>query len=123
MKVYIKEETCQGILNFFKHIHPKEGVLLLRGKKFKDGIIIEGVIIPPKSVHGEGFSSFSATLLPADFSIVGLAHSHPFGALNPSPQDLNNFYGKVMMIACPPYTYTTLAFFSKNGEKIEFKLI
>ncbi|MCX8175759.1 MAG: hypothetical protein N3E48_00820 [Candidatus Bathyarchaeota archaeon] len=76
-----------------------------------------------KRQHGEFFSSFPATMLPVDFSIVGLAHSHPFGALNPSPQDLNNFYGKVMMIACPPYTYKTLAFFGKNGEKIEFKLL
>jgi len=123
VKVYIKEEICQGILDFFKCIHPKEGILLLRGRKFRDGIIIEEVVIPPKALHGEGFSSFPIYMLPVDFSIVGLAHSHPSGTLNPSPQDLNNFYGKIMMIACPPYTYKTLAFFSKKGEKIEYSLV
>ncbi|MBS7634223.1 peptidase [Candidatus Bathyarchaeota archaeon] len=78
-------------------------MLLLRGKANKDAIEVNEVMIPPLSVRGESFSFFPAHMLPIDLSIVGTAYSHPSSILAPSVEDLNNFYGRIMIIAAFPY--------------------
>ena len=122
--VYVKRSVIRSILEYASACHPKEGVLLLRGKVDRKGIWIEEVELPPLSIHGVGFSSFRADMLPIDLSIIGTAHSHPSGALKPSITDLNKFYGRVMIIAAYPYrTEKDLAVFDGEGKRIGYKII
>jgi proteasome lid subunit RPN8/RPN11 len=103
VQVRIERSVIEGILDFAKACHPKEGILLLRGKAEKSTVNIAEIVLPPLSVRGSGFSDFPLHMLPIDFSIVGTMHSHPSGALRPSATDLNHFYGRIMIIVAYPY--------------------
>ena len=62
-------------------------------------------------------------MLPIDFSVVGTAHSHPSGILRPSVEDLNNFYGRIMVIAAFPYeTEQDIIAFDGKGNQIRFRI-
>lgn len=124
MKVFVKRSVINGILSYAKIYHPKESVLLLRGKVKGDTVIIEEIEIPPLSIQGEGFSTFPLHMLPIDFSIIGTAHSHPSGTLAPSISDLNNFYGKIMIIVAYPYvSESDLIIINGKGERLNYKVI
>jgi proteasome lid subunit RPN8/RPN11 len=121
--VRIQRIVVDSILTYAKVLHPKEGILLLRGRNSKNTLLIDEVVIPPFAVHGTGFSRFPVHMLPADFSIVGTAHSHPSGILSPSIGDLNNFYGKVMIITGHPYhSEQHIAIFNNDGKILKFKV-
>jgi proteasome lid subunit RPN8/RPN11 len=123
-RIYIKRTVILSILEYAAACHPKEGILLLRGKADRKQITIEEVEIPPLSVHGLGFSSFQPYMLPIDFSIIGTAHSHPSGVLEPSTTDMNKFYGRIMIIAAYPYrTEGDLAVFDGEGNRLEYEII
>jgi len=103
--------------------YPKESILMLQGKTTKKNIEINEVIIPPFATHGQGFSSFSPFMLPISFSIVGVAHSHPSGVLEPSTYDLNHVYGKFMIIVAYPFeTEDNIAVFDKDGKSIQYEI-
>jgi proteasome lid subunit RPN8/RPN11 len=102
-RVVIKKELLDMILEGAKRLHPKETIVLLRGKMNKDTVTVSDVLIPPLATYGSGFSSFPAHMLPMDFSIVGVAHSHPSGSLEPSVQDQNLSMGRIMLIVGFPY--------------------
>ena len=123
-RVYVKKSVILSILEYAAACHPKEGILLLRGKTKRDKIIVEEVEIPPLSIHGLGFSGFRAYMLPVDFSIIGTAHSHPSGVLRPSITDMNKFYGRIMIIAAYPYrTEKEIAIFDGEGNLLEYEII
>lgn len=120
-KILIAESVLQGLLEFFRYSHPKEGILLLHGKTEKNEIIINEIVIPPQSVHGENFSSFPPFMLPVDVTLLGTAHSHPSGVLKMSFEDFNHFYGKIMVIIGYPYlSEKNIALFNRKGEKLKF---
>ena len=122
--VYIKKSVILSILEYASACHPREGILLLRGKVDKKKIMIEEVELPPLSIRGSGFSSFPAYMLPIDFSIIGTAHSHPSGVLRPSATDMNKFYGRVMIItACPYRTGRDIAVFDGQGNSLKYEII
>lgn len=115
-KVLIKQEVFDSLLTHAKMCYPKESILLLRGAEAKDKIMVNEVVIPPFSVYGDVFSSFLLNTLPIDFSIIGVAHSHPSGVLQPSVEDLNNFYSRIMVITSYPYdSEKDLAVFTRDG--------
>jgi proteasome lid subunit RPN8/RPN11 len=121
--VEIKQSVIDSILSYAKMAHPNEGILLLRGRTSKDRIVIEEVVIPPFATHGKGFESFPLFMLPIDFSIVGVAHSHPIGVLNPSTYDLNQFYGRVMVIIVYPYeSERDIAVFDREGRSVSYRI-
>ncbi len=123
-RISIKASVILSILEYASACHPKEGILLLRGKIDKKKIMIEEVEIPPLSIHGLGFSGFQAYMLPIDFSIIGTAHSHPSGVLRPSSTDMNKFYGRIMIIAAYPYrTEKDLAVFDGQGNQLEYEIV
>ena len=63
-------------------------------------------------------------MLPLDLSIVGVAHSHPSGVLKPSLGDLNNFYGRIMVIMAYPYnSEKDIAAFDREGNVIKYSII
>ncbi len=124
MSVKINWSVIESILSYAKSFHPREGILLLRGKVKKNEIILEEVVIPPLAVHGLSFSNFPLHMLPIDFSIVGTAHSHPSGILLPSIGDLNNFYGRIMVITAYPYaSERQIAIFDGDGKSVEYEMV
>jgi len=103
--------------------HPREGILLLRGKS-KGGVVeVNGVVIPPNAIHGSGFSGFGWGMIPIDLSYVGAAHSHPSGYAVPSHQDLLHVTGKIMVIAGAPYSdESCLKIYNIHGEPLRFEV-
>ena len=122
--ICVEGHVIESILDYAKACHPKEGILLLRGKTRKERIIIEEVVIPPLSIHGSGFSNFPLYMLPIDFTIIGTMHSHPSGVLKPSITDLNHFYGKVMIIVAYPYmSEKDIVVLDGEGNKARYEII
>ena len=117
--VSITKEVLDSIFISAKELYPKETVLLLRGKKKKDTIYITDLLVPPLATYGYGFANLPFHMLPMDFSIMGLVHSHPSGNKSASDVDVNHFYGRLMMIAGFPYeTLQDIIAYNCYGEKI-----
>jgi len=122
--VYIKRQVLDSLLSYARSLHPREGILLLRGKRRGDGWVVEEVVIPPLATYGYGFSAFPLSLLPIDFSIIGTAHSHPSGHLAPSNTDLNHFFGYILVIVAPPYeSERDVAAFDHEGRRIPLGVV
>ncbi|MDD4326232.1 MAG: Mov34/MPN/PAD-1 family protein [Candidatus Bathyarchaeota archaeon] len=122
--VSIKREILEAIFEGARHLYPRETILMLRGKKSKDIIQINDLIIPPLATYGEGFASYPFHLLPMDFSLVGTVHSHPSGDKTPSDVDLNNFFGRVMMIVGFPYmTDQDVVAYNWSGEELPILIV
>ena len=117
-------DVLKGLLAYAAHMHPREIFLLLRGEQADDMLIVKEFILPPLTTHGVGFTSFPLWLLPSDPSIIGSVHSHPSGSLTPSSEDLNHFYGRIMVIVAFPYRRLEhVAAYGKNGEKLPVKTL
>jgi len=118
MDVKVAGELIDSLLSFARGLHPRESILLLRGRREGDGIVVEEFLFPPFASTGRGFAEFPSHVLPIDFSVIGTAHSHPSGSTMPSPTDLNHFYGRIMMIVAYPYTRDRVAVFNKQGDEL-----
>jgi len=124
MIIRLQQSVADSILSSALQAYPKETILLLRGKISRDEMVIRDVIIPPSATRGRGFSTFPGFMLPFDLSIMGIAHSHPSGALRPSTHDLNHFYGRVMVITAYPFeSYDDLGAFNSHGDKIVHEIV
>ena len=121
--VVMTRQVADGIITYAKSWHPHEGILILQGKVKKEEIMVEGLIIPPFSMHGPYYSGFSGYELPFDLSYIGTAHSHPGGSNKPSLEDLNNYYGLVSIIISYPYEDNTIGAFDRSGKNMEIKLL
>jgi len=117
--VLIERPVIDSILSYARMLHPREAILLLKGKVDKHRIVVNDTQIPPLATHGNTFSTFPLHMLPIDFSIIGVAHSHPSGALRPSVTDLNKFYGT----AYPYRSEKNLAIFDREGKPLKFEVI
>ena len=117
--VSISQDLLQTIFEGAKSLYPKETILMLRGEKKKDIITITELLVPPLANYGRGYANIRLHMLPMDFSIVGTAHSHPSGNVNPSHADLNHFFGPILMIVGFPFTdEKNVAVYNRNGEKL-----
>jgi proteasome lid subunit RPN8/RPN11 len=123
MIIKFPKKLFQNIQGLAKNNHPHEIILLLRGEKVDNNLIIQDFLLPPMGVGGVGFASFPAHMLPIDFSIIGTLHSHPSGQLQPSMKDLHSMYGRIMVIIGPPYLINSIAAYKKSGERIDIKII
>ncbi|MEM2226485.1 MAG: Mov34/MPN/PAD-1 family protein [Candidatus Bathyarchaeia archaeon] len=122
-RISLKRDLLEGILAYSRDIHPKEAILLLRGRVEGDSITIEEVVVPPLAIHGLGFSDFNPYAVPFDPSIIGLFHTHPSGIPEPSAEDLNHFYGIVMIIAAYPYrSEVDVKAFDGAGEELKLEV-
>jgi proteasome lid subunit RPN8/RPN11 len=122
MRVKFPLKLLKNVRELAKNNHPNEIILLLRGKKESEDIIVENLLVPPMGVGGRGFANFPPHMLPIDFSIIGTIHSHPSGRLTPSTRDLHSMYGRVMLIIGFPYKCSSISAFTKNGEQIPVKI-
>jgi proteasome lid subunit RPN8/RPN11 len=117
------KQVVDSLLTYSQMAYPKEGILLLRGK-FRKGVAeITTVIVPPAATHGEGFSSFNWSMIPIDFSFIGVAHSHPSGNISPSPEDLLHVTGRVMVIIGYPFVdFRYVGVYDTQGRQIPFEV-
>ena len=123
-EILISRSVVLGVMEYMRACHPKEGILLLKEKAEKERIAVDEVEIPPLAVHGSGFSNFPLHMLTIDFSIVGTAHSHPSGFLRPSVGDLNNYYGRIMIIVAYPYgSERDMGIFNNKGDSLRYELV
>ena len=67
-RIVITRQAADGIITYSKTHHPNEAILVLQGKKDKDEIVINGLIIPPFSMSGPYYSGFPVYDLPFDLS-------------------------------------------------------
>jgi len=122
-KVAVPRKILEMILESARHLHPRETILLLRGKASKNVINVSDVLIPPLATYGRSFSAFPAHMLPIDFSIVGAAHSHPSGNLKPSVEDQNHSIGRIMLIVGFPYQgKESVAAYNRSGERLALEV-
>ena len=123
-RVLVVRSVVDSVLTYAKMQNPRGGILLLRGSMDKGVVSVREVVIPPFSVRGYGYSSFPLHMLPMDLSVMGTAHSHPSGVLQPSVGDLNHFYGRLMVIVGYPYdSEENLAIYNRDGKLVEYKVI
>ena len=117
--VSLTTESLDAIFEGARRLYPKETILLLRGKKSKDAIRIDELVVPPLATYGHGFANIPLHMLPMDFSIVGTVHSHPSGNLTPSDVDFNHFFGRLLMIVGFPFAdERNVAVYNSRGEKL-----
>jgi proteasome lid subunit RPN8/RPN11 len=122
-EVVINRKLLDAILDNARALHPRETILLLRGKAKRNRFEISDLVIPPLATRGRGFSSFPAYMLPMDFSLIGSVHSHPSGVLKPSLEDLNHSFGRIIMIVAYPFAGTeNVAVYNHSGDRIPLKL-
>jgi proteasome lid subunit RPN8/RPN11 len=122
--VSIPSELLETILEGARQLYPRESFLLLRGKKSKGVISVSDLVVAPFAVHGKGFASYSAHMLPMDFSVVGTVHSHPSGNIQPSYVDLNHMMGRILMIVGYPFVdERNVAVYGSDGEKLDLNVI
>lgn len=122
--VQFEETVADSVLSSALSAYPNEAILLLRGKVDHETIRVNDVLIPPLATHGRGFSDFRGIMLPMDLKLVGVAHSHPSGVLRPSIQDLNHFYGRIMVITAHPFqSYNDIGAFNSHGERLLHEVV
>ncbi len=122
--VFVERAVVDSILSYAQMLHPRESILLLKGKVDKHKLVVNDTQIPPLATHGNTFSAFPLHTLPIDFSVMGVAHSHPSGALRPSVTDLNKFYGRIMLITAYPYlSEKNMAIFDREGKPLKYVVI
>jgi proteasome lid subunit RPN8/RPN11 len=121
--VKFEKLVVDSILSHALDMYPREAILLLRGKKKRDEILIDEIVVPPLATHGVRFSAFPSYMLPMDLRVMGVSHSHPSGNPEPSVQDLNHVYGRIMVIAAHPFqSYSDIAVFDKDGNRLLWQL-
>ena len=117
----ITSKVLKMIFAASKDTYPNEFACVLRAD---DGVITE-VILVPGTVSSERYAILKRYMLPVDFSMVGSAHSHPTPNNRPSDEDLNLFQntGDVHIIVGYPYDMNSWQAFSREGHKIELKVL
>lgn len=123
-ELFFEREVVESILSYAQTLHPRESILLLRGKVNKRKLVINDTQLPPFATHGKTFSAFPLHRLPIDFSVMGVAHSHPSGALHLSVTDLNKFYGRIMVLVAYPYqSESDFTVFDRQGNNLKYTII
>ena len=121
--VMMSKEVLDAIFEGARRLYPKETVMLLRGKKKKDAVQITDLLVPPLATYGYGFANLPLHMLPMDFSIMGMVHSHPSGNITASDVDCNHFFGRIMMIVGYPYaSQQNVVVYNCQGEKLSFEI-
>lgn len=121
-RIIIMRGALSLFLEICKDVHPRENIMLIRGKIRNRVAEVTEFLIPPFSTYGEGFSGFPTFMVPFDLSIIGIAHSHPSGDFSPSLEDMNRFYGKIMIIAGYPYNESTIGIYNSKAQMLPYEI-
>ncbi len=122
MEILVERGLLEEMLSFARERHPKEAVLLLRGKVGKDSISLTDYLFPPYATTNSVSASYPLHMLPIDFSIIGTVHSHPSGSLRLSTVDMNHIYGRFSMLVTYPYGLGDVAAYNKQGERLMIRV-
>jgi len=122
VEIVIGSGLLEAMLEFAKDNHPREAIVLLRGRREKDAIEVTDFLLPPYAATSDEMATFPVHMLPIDFTIMGTAHSHPSGGLRLSAVDEHNFYGRVTLIMGHPYTARNVAAYDKAGERLKIRV-
>lgn len=120
--ITIGKNALEFMLGVSRDLHPREFMGMLR---MENNVITE-VLVFPKSIWGEGFSSVASFSIPHDNTIVGSVHSHPSKNFRPSKVDLVEFgrSGKLHIIIKAPYLGAEdIACYDSQGNRIPFEVI
>ena len=117
-KVVVKNDVRDGIISYCKINHPNGMVLILKGKSKNSIMEINGLVIPPFDHIGPTFAVFPASFLPLDLTYIGIVHSHPTGSEKPSIDELNNFFGLVLLTVKSPYNDDDIFAWDSSGNQI-----
>ena len=117
-KVIIKNDAKNGIISYCKMNHPNEMVLILKGKTKNSVTNIDGLVIPPFNHISSTFAGFPSSFLPLDSSYIGIVHSHSAGTENPSVDELNDFFGLVLITVKSPYGDDDFFAWDSNGDTL-----
>jgi proteasome lid subunit RPN8/RPN11 len=121
--VSIPGGLLEAIFEAAKRLYPREVILLLKGKRARDEVVVSDFVVPPLATYGHGFSSMRTHMLPVDFSIVGTVHSHPSGNLTPSSADFNHQFGSILVIVAYPFRDEgNLAAYNRAAEKLSVRI-
>jgi proteasome lid subunit RPN8/RPN11 len=123
MELVMGRGVLEALLESARQLHPRETLLLLRGRRRGERVEVTEFLLPPFAQRGRGFVGFSPHDLPLDPSLVGTAHSHPSGDLTPSPTDLNRFLGRVMVIVGFPYREEDVAVYDGRGRRVGLRVV
>ena len=125
LKIMIRKNALLSALAGAKAAYPNEFICLLRGKRGKDGFVIEDTLIPPGLMTSNTMTSFSDWMLPYIEGLVGTFHSHPGGSARPSKQDgyLFSQKGGVHFIAAEPFEPRDVAAYFGDGRKVAFEMV
>ncbi len=117
----ITERVLNMISESAKDAHPNE---FAAGLREIDGVISE-LILVPGTVSGSRSAILRLNNLPVDYSIVGVAHTHPSPSFSPSAQDFTMFskYGRVHLIMAYPYDLESWQAYDSTGKEIELEVI
>lgn len=121
-EVVFPKEMLEGLFCMAKENHPREIILLLRGRVSNASAYVDELVLPLGTTFGLGFSGFLPHNLPLDPSIIGTLHSHPSGSLKPSIQDLHNVFGLVMVILAYPYNLSSTSAYDKSGKPLRVRV-
>jgi len=123
-EVRVRRDCLKTLLAIARAAHPRETILLLRGS-IKSGIaLIYEVLMPPISYTSNSCIAFNPFRLPIDFSIIGVAHSHPSGSLKPSTRDLLSKYKLFLMIIRYPYeSEMDIAVYTYDGRRLKLRVV
>ena len=120
IRVFVSRDCVESVLGIAKLAYPNETILLLRGNKKSNDIYVSEALMPPPRYVSFNAASLNLNQLPIDFSIVGIAHSHPSGSLMPSTQDLLSRFKYFMMIVGYPFrSKQDLAAYDYEGNRLE----
>ena len=122
-QVSLEKKVLDSILSYCQMKHPDEGILILRGKSKKGGVLIDGLVIPPFAFSAPSSSGFPHNMLTGDMSYVGTVHSHPSGNANPSLADLSNFFQLISLIVRFPYGDNDIFAWNINGENVKLTIV
>jgi proteasome lid subunit RPN8/RPN11 len=124
LKVHLTRTLMRSLLAFAHDQYPNEMLVLLRGKRSGESLLVHQVVFAPFMLGGRSSSTFNPYQVPIDSSIVGTAHSHPSGVTRPSVEDLLHPYGSVMMIVGYPFREKEdVAIYDSKGRPLEWEVI
>ena len=117
----ITEKVLNMISESAKETHPNE---FAAGLREIDGVISE-LIMVPGTIGGSKSAILRLNNLPVDYSIVGVAHTHPSPSYSPSKQDFTMFskYGRIHIIMAYPYDLESWQAYDATGKEIDLEII
>jgi proteasome lid subunit RPN8/RPN11 len=120
--VRIMRDAIGLALHAAKSTYPDEFIALLRDDDQKT---ITHILVLPRSVYGQGFSSIDFYMLPMFSHSCGSIHSHPAPDARPSRGDKMFFarLGRVHIIMGYPYEEKDARAYDREGKEIELVVI